>query len=111
MGNSHSLNQFYDGVMRIWYKWINRRSQYRSYTWEEFKEMIGRYEIPRPKVTEVRRKPTNVQQISLNYAWCGSETYRGAGCEKTARPDLRGGNGVIRYPTVTTKDNAKDRGS
>jgi RNA-directed DNA polymerase len=68
MGNSRGINQFYDGVMRTWYQWLNRRSQHRSYTWEEFNEMAKRYDIPKPKVTEALRKPINVQQMGLNYA-------------------------------------------
>jgi RNA-directed DNA polymerase len=68
LGNSRGINQFYDGVMRMWYQWLNRRSQHRSYTWDEFNEMVQRYDIPKPKVTEVLRKSTNVQQMGLNYA-------------------------------------------
>jgi hypothetical protein len=51
-GNSEGIRQFSDGVMRIWYRWLNRRSQHRSYTWNGFKEMTKSYEIPRPKVVE-----------------------------------------------------------
>jgi RNA-directed DNA polymerase len=51
-GNSKGIRQFFDGVMRIWYRWLNRRSQHRSYTWNGFKEMPRLYEIPRPKVVE-----------------------------------------------------------
>ncbi len=34
---------------------------------------------------------------------CESEYDRGAGCGKTARPDLHGGPGVIWVPTITEK--------
>ena len=51
-GNSEGIRQFFDGVMRIWYRWLNRRSQHRSYNWNGFKDMTRLYEIPRPKVVE-----------------------------------------------------------
>jgi RNA-directed DNA polymerase len=51
-GNSKGIRQFFNGSMRIWYRWLNRRSQHRSYTWKGFKEMTKQYEIPRPKVVE-----------------------------------------------------------
>ena len=34
---------------------------------------------------------------------CESEYDRGAGCGKTARPDLHGGLQVIGVPTITAK--------
>lgn len=51
-GNSKGIQQFFDGVMRIWYRWLNRRSQHRSYTWKGFKEMAKEYGIPKPRVVE-----------------------------------------------------------
>jgi RNA-directed DNA polymerase len=51
-GNSNGIRQFFDGAMQIWYRWLNRRSQHRSYTWEGFKEMTRKYEIPQPRVIE-----------------------------------------------------------
>ena len=51
-GNCEGIRQFFDGTMRIWYRWLNRRSQRRSYTWKGFKEMTKQYGIPRPKVVE-----------------------------------------------------------
>lgn len=51
-GNYKSIEQFFNGVMRIWYKWLNRRSQRRSFNWKEFNDKIKYYEIPRPKIME-----------------------------------------------------------
>lgn len=61
IGNYQSIEQFYKTVMRIWYKWLNRRSQRRSHTWKEFDEMTKRYGIPRAKVMEPRKKETSIQ--------------------------------------------------
>jgi RNA-directed DNA polymerase len=54
--------------MRIWYKWLNRRSQHRSFTWQEFKAMLKRYGIPQPKVKEQIEERNLVKQCSLEYA-------------------------------------------
>lgn len=61
IGNYQSILQFYKTALRIWYKWLNRRSNRRSYTMEEFREMTKRYEIPKPKIMEPRFKATSVQ--------------------------------------------------
>ena len=36
-------------------RWLNRRSQRNSYTWEKFKRVLEHQKIPKPKVTEKRR--------------------------------------------------------
>ena len=51
-GNAKSLEQFYQRFLSIWYKWLNRRSQRRSYNWEEFRRMLKTYGIPSPRITE-----------------------------------------------------------
>ena len=51
-GNYKSIERFFNGIMRIWYKWLNRRSQRRSFNWKEFNDKIKYYEIPRPKIME-----------------------------------------------------------
>jgi RNA-directed DNA polymerase len=38
--NGHKLNHFYWEAIRSLYKWLNRRSQKRSYTWEGFCERL-----------------------------------------------------------------------
>ena len=50
--NSASLWEFYRYACRIVFKWLNRRSQRRSFNWERFRTMLARYEIPRPRITE-----------------------------------------------------------
>jgi RNA-directed DNA polymerase len=49
-GNSEMLNRFYQKVLEIMYKWLNRRSQRKSCNWQGFKEMVKFYEIPRPRI-------------------------------------------------------------
>ena len=38
--NATKLNHFYFEATKSLYKWLNRRSQKRSYTWESFKEKL-----------------------------------------------------------------------
>jgi RNA-directed DNA polymerase len=67
-GNHRGIRQFWGAAMRIWYKWLNRRSQHRSFTWQEFKAMLKRFGIPQPKVKEQIEERNLVKQCSLEYA-------------------------------------------
>jgi len=48
--NSESMGQYYFGTIQILFKWLNRRSQKRSYTWEGFKEMLKWFPLKRPRI-------------------------------------------------------------
>jgi group II intron reverse transcriptase/maturase len=54
-GNARSVWAFYS--LTIWYahKWLNRRSQRKSYTWGKFKQVLEYTGIPRPRPTEKKR--------------------------------------------------------
>ena len=45
--NSQALKQFRLAVERLLFKWLNRRSQRRSFTWESFVRYKKRYPLPR----------------------------------------------------------------
>jgi RNA-directed DNA polymerase len=47
-GNSRRLNQFHRIAEQILLKWLNRRSQKRSFTWSNFHVYLKRYPLPRP---------------------------------------------------------------
>jgi RNA-directed DNA polymerase len=49
-GNSPSLQQFFRHAMRILFKWLNRRSQRRSYTWTGFIELLRHFQVERPRL-------------------------------------------------------------
>jgi RNA-directed DNA polymerase len=51
-GNTATLNRFAYAVERMWYKWINRRSQRKSFNWEEFQELLQRFPLPRPRIVK-----------------------------------------------------------
>lgn len=52
IGNTKSLDEFFNQAMKILYKWLNRRSQRKSFTWEEFKRVLKRYKVLLPRITE-----------------------------------------------------------
>jgi group II intron reverse transcriptase/maturase len=56
IGNSQSLNQYYYLSSKLLFKWLNRRSQKRSYTWPAFHRLLKRYETPQPRIVEQGRK-------------------------------------------------------
>ena len=49
-GNYDSLKQFFEQVTLILFKWLNRRSQRRSYNWEGFNQLLEHYKIERPRI-------------------------------------------------------------
>jgi group II intron reverse transcriptase/maturase len=54
-GNSTSLQQFFDGVVRILLKWLNRRSQRPSYNWQGFTTLLTHFKIERPRIVGHRQ--------------------------------------------------------
>ena len=56
-GNSRALNRFFRGAIDCTFKWLNRRGGKRkSYTWEQFNQILDRIKIARPRITEVKRR-------------------------------------------------------
>jgi RNA-directed DNA polymerase len=49
-GNSKSLNSFVYQVIGLLFKWLNRRSQRKSYKWEGFMELIKYFGIVKPRI-------------------------------------------------------------
>jgi RNA-directed DNA polymerase len=49
-GNSESISKFYIFVTNQLFKWLNRRSQKRSYTWEGFSEALKYFGIEKPRI-------------------------------------------------------------
>jgi RNA-directed DNA polymerase len=48
-GNVASLKQFFFSAMGILQKWLNQRSQRRSYTWAGYTELLARVKVERPR--------------------------------------------------------------
>lgn len=47
--NSRALYRFKWAVQKLVFKWLNRRSQRRSFTWESFCRYFKRYPLPKPR--------------------------------------------------------------
>ncbi len=55
-GNSRSVWSYYWQVIKFTFKWLNRRSQRKSYTWRKFILLLEYVNIARPRVTECKRQ-------------------------------------------------------
>jgi len=79
-GNSASLKQFFDGAMRILFKWLKRRGQRRSCNWTGFKEMLDHYKVEQPRIVgrpracpelvEVTRRAASFAQAFMRKRVC-----------------------------------------
>ena len=54
-GNSRAVWSYYRHVIKYTLKWLNRRSQRKSYSWDKFKRILEYIKIPKPRPTEKRR--------------------------------------------------------
>jgi len=50
-GNLRSLERLVQYVQRTWLKWLRRRSQRSSLTWERYAAMLERLPLPTPRIT------------------------------------------------------------
>jgi RNA-directed DNA polymerase len=48
--NYRGVARFYHEVRKLLYKWLNRRSQRRSYTWAAFEDLLRALPLPKPRV-------------------------------------------------------------
>jgi RNA-directed DNA polymerase len=48
-GNRPAVSNYVDEVKRLIFKWLNRRSQRKSFSWDKFNLFLKRYPLPRPK--------------------------------------------------------------
>jgi RNA-directed DNA polymerase len=76
-GNSRMIQKFGYVVIRAVQKWLNRRSQRRSFPWKRLKDYLKHYPLPRPRIV--------YRMYQLLPLW---ETGRRAGCGQSARPVL-----------------------
>lgn len=49
-GNFDSIKKFYEQTRQLTYKWLNRRSQKKTWNWEQFTKYEGRFPLPQPKL-------------------------------------------------------------
>ena len=49
-GNMRSLQRFYSLTLRMTLKWLNRRSQRKSFSWKGFNKYLEHYPLPKPRI-------------------------------------------------------------
>ena len=49
-GNMRGITRFYRHTLRLVRKWLNRRSQRRSFSWTGFVAYLGHYPLPTPRI-------------------------------------------------------------
>jgi len=55
VGNYATLNKFAYAIEQMWFRWLNRRSQRKSFNWEEFEVLLTRFPLPKPRILKVYR--------------------------------------------------------
>jgi len=63
-GNSNGLKEFFNEAMGTLWKWLNRRSQRRSFTRQGFEDLLEYFHVPRPRITVRPRDPLRTAPIS-----------------------------------------------
>lgn len=51
--NARSVHNFRNKAIRTMFKWLNRRSQRKSFNWEEFELFMSRYPAPKARICHV----------------------------------------------------------
>lgn len=59
-GNMRSLNRYYWLTVCMVFKWLNRRSQRKSFRWKSFFKYLECYPLPRPKIVQNLYTPSPV---------------------------------------------------
>lgn len=62
IGNYRRMKIFYEETVRTLHKWLNRRSQRRSYDWRSVDRLMERYDLPRPRIVEKTGQKMPCQQ-------------------------------------------------
>ena len=62
IGNSQSLQEFFYHVKRILFKWLNRRSERRSYNWNGFNALMKHFGLLKPRIRQQRNYQLNLQK-------------------------------------------------
>ncbi|UII55589.1 group II intron reverse transcriptase/maturase [Cytobacillus spongiae] len=48
--NSQTVNNFKEKIESLLFKWLNRRSQRKSFTWDKFRLFLNKYPLPSPRI-------------------------------------------------------------
>lgn len=50
-GNFPGINRYYTKTRNLVFKWMNRRSQKRTWNWESFEQFLAKHPLPKPRLT------------------------------------------------------------
>ncbi len=50
-GNFQGIKSYYEQTLKLTYKWMNRRSQKKTWNWKTFQKYLTRHPLPKPKLT------------------------------------------------------------
>lgn len=50
-GNFQGIKSYYEQTIKLACKWMNRRSQKKTWNWRTFQEYLNQYPLPKPKLT------------------------------------------------------------
>lgn len=64
-GNSIKINKFYSIATGILYKWLNRRSQRKSFNFEEFNKKMKYYGLIKPRILKSLYKQMSIEDYSF----------------------------------------------
>lgn len=48
--NTQTVNNFKEKIQRLLFKWLNRRSQRKSFTWDKFRLFLNKHPLPSPRI-------------------------------------------------------------
>jgi hypothetical protein len=65
--NAPKISQFYFCCVGALFKWLNRRSQKRSYSWEQFRRRLWHQPLPKPPLTAELRDLTTEQRTESKH--------------------------------------------
>jgi RNA-directed DNA polymerase len=49
-GNIEQLDRYFQQVMKVWKKWLERRTRAKPFPWDRFTAFLARHPLPRPKI-------------------------------------------------------------
>jgi len=64
-GNSYKIHKFYGIAFKILYKWLNRRSQRKSFNFDQFNEKMNHYGLIRPRIQKSPYKQLSIEDYSF----------------------------------------------
>jgi group II intron reverse transcriptase/maturase len=70
-GNMRELKAFHNHILRLTFKWVNRRSQKQSYNWVQFTKYLKHNPLPKPKIYHL------IYASSSNRGYLTEEPYAG----------------------------------